>query len=209
MNFFMKRIKNYFLFLVIGTSILHSCNKKQNVLTYYIPNELKEYAVFQPGSYWVFKNDLTEKFDTSNIIIAPNFSYYHEGGYNSDPIWEKCTLYYKGSFLFSAYLDPYLYSLDIHGHVFEPLNPQSFTPGKVFKLDARTTLNYSGIIDTLTIFGKSYQNVFTTTNSFVNQQNDTVNNICYFVKMIGLIKYIHSEAGQDSTWSLYDYHVIN
>ena len=44
MNFLIKRIKKYFLFMVIGTSILYTCNKKQNVLTYYIPNELKEYV---------------------------------------------------------------------------------------------------------------------------------------------------------------------
>jgi len=63
--------------------LVSSCSKK-NVETIYIPEYLKQYGVFQVGSYWVFKNELTGIIDSS-FIVSPPYIYFNQISVLSEP----------------------------------------------------------------------------------------------------------------------------
>jgi hypothetical protein len=98
---------NRLTFALAITAILgllfHAC-KKEEPSTYYIPASLNEYAVFQPGSFWIYKNEVTGDLDSVFISSPPVFTYNHSGGYDYDPIDEACQIKYFGSFIQTAYI---------------------------------------------------------------------------------------------------------
>jgi len=200
----MKSIK-LLLFISLGIVLFSSCSKKQGTPTLYITSELKDYALFQKGSYWVYKNDIRQSYDSSRILNDPSVSYFLEGGYDYEYLGQVCHIHYTGTFINDAYLGPYDYDLSIRGIAFEPIK---FVSGTTFTFsDRRKTLTFSKI-DTLPIFEKVFYNVLKTTYVYIAGPNDTISNTSFFVKKVGLVKYISSEAGIDSTWNLYDYKVI-
>jgi hypothetical protein len=47
--------------------ILNSCKKPEELPTYYIPQEFKDYVVFPVGSYWVYKDSVSGVLDTVTL----------------------------------------------------------------------------------------------------------------------------------------------
>ena len=68
--------------------------KKKHVVTEYIPPELKEYALFQPGSFWIYRNEVTGATDSTYISKKPEFTYYSVG-YDAITT-EICNIFYGG-----------------------------------------------------------------------------------------------------------------
>lgn len=201
----MKKFILYLLLLFI--IIILSCSKKKSVTTEYIPSELKEYLLFKYGSLWIYKNENTGTFDTSTVLKDPVFTYNHHGGYDYDPIWEECITVFTGSFLKEADLDPTWGILDFSGYGCQVLHAGSNSIGQIFYTES-SSLKYLNLLDSLTINNHLFHDVLVTRWNILPQHNDTIQSTSYFVKHIGLIKYIHKVNNIDNTWTLIDYHVI-
>ena len=65
------------LFVCVLLLIFTSC--KKTVPYYGVSDELKEYFVFQKGSYWIYKNDTTGLLDST--IVSSNISFIDDKGY--------------------------------------------------------------------------------------------------------------------------------
>ena len=63
-------------------------------------------------------------------------------------------------------------------------------------------------LDSLTIYNTTFHNIFITQYQYITSLNDTLTHTCYFVKKIGLIKYISQKNSKDTTWNLINYHAI-
>ena len=103
----MKRSISLSLMLAILSLTFTNCSKHDEVFnnevkTNYIPADLKEYAIFKPGSFWLYKNEITGKIDSTYLADSLYFIYSHEGGYDYDPILERCLIRYRGSFIQQA-----------------------------------------------------------------------------------------------------------
>jgi len=202
----MKRFLFVSIILLLFSLSITECKKKQ-VVTEYIPGELKEYALFQPGSFWIYKNENTGTFDSTYISEKPEFTYYSESSYDNT-ITEICHIFYNGPFIQTTYLDPYTYTMGFIRYGFEAIQSNSFVPGRIFQLDGATTLKYFPLVDSMTLSNKTFHNVFVTQWQYITSQGDTFRNTSYFVKKIGLIKFNHKEPNADTTWHLINYHTL-
>ena len=89
----------FFNFILIFLLITSNCKKTEN---YPLSDEIKEYFAFQKGSYWIYKNDSTNIFDSTSIE-----SYFHNYNDNtySDITREIIEMTYKSSFLSSSIIE--------------------------------------------------------------------------------------------------------
>jgi hypothetical protein len=203
----MTRLNFYSLILLFSSFFLTDCTKKTSQTTEYIPAELKDYALFQPGSYWIYLNEVSGDSDSSFISKKPEFNYYIPSEV-STIITELCSVYYEGPFLAKTDLSPSSYVLYFPGDIFEAIKPISFSPGQSFNLDGATTLKYLPLVDSMKIADNTFYNVFITQWQYISSQHDTTTNTCYFVKKVGLIKFRHKEAASDSTWYVIRFHAV-
>jgi hypothetical protein len=49
--------------------IIFSCKKEDH--NHYVSQEFKEWTIFKPGSYWVYKNETTNVTDSIYVISNP------------------------------------------------------------------------------------------------------------------------------------------
>jgi hypothetical protein len=187
---------------------LLNCKKKSEVNTRYIPNILKEFAFFKPGSFWIYLNEASENMDSSFIIKNPEFTYNQNGGYSTDEIFEECVIRYEGGFIYSTTLGHQSYTIRFPRFGFEAINATTFTPDQTFQLNGSTTLKYFPLVDSMVINNIIFHDVFITQWQWINSLGDTFRNTSYFVKKVGLIKFIHKEPNSDTTWHLLRYHTI-
>jgi len=203
----MKRCNFILIILILFSILITSCKKKQAVVTDYIPSELKEYALFQPGSFWIYKNENTGKIDSTYISKKPEFDNY-SASYDNNTITELCQVFYDGSFLFKTNLSPSIYDILFTDYGFEAINSRSFQPNQLFQLNGATTLKYFPLVDSMKFDNNTFHNVFVTQWQYINLQRDTFKNTSYFVKKVGLIKFNHKEPNADTTWHLINYKAV-
>ncbi len=199
---------NLLLFFLL-TLLTAGCMKvNEGPTTYYIPSRLKEYSIFKKDSYWVYKNETTGKEDSSYLLYQPDFSYNHEGGYEYDDIFEKCSVFYGGDFFNHATISNVEYFLALKSYNYVAINPSSFTPGDTLIIEPRIKLINLPFIDSLLFDDTIFHDVFVTKYLYFSQQNDTSYFISYFAKKVGLIRLNHKELAGDTTWTLIRYKTI-
>jgi hypothetical protein len=185
-----------------------SCIKKQSASTEYIPSTLKDYSIFQLGSYWLYKNEITGNYDSTYIADGLSFTYNHEGDNDYSSILECCTIHYSGSFLQETYVTPTAYTLFFKGLQLEAIDPSSFFPNHVFEIDPETNLTNISTLDSMTIYNNKFYAVFITKWQRIRSYTDTLRCISYFVKKIGLVRFERYENRTDTIWNLMNYHII-
>jgi hypothetical protein len=203
----MKRFFSISFMLLFISLLTTECHKKSQKTTEYIPSELKDYALFQPGSFWIYKNENTGNIDSTFISKKPEFIYY-SASYDNNTITELCQVFYEGPFLSTTNLSPSTYHIIFPDYSFEAINPISFKPDQIFELDGATTLKYFPLVDSMKIGNNTFYDIFITQWQFVSLQHDTTTNTCYFVKKVGLIKFNHKAPTSDSTWNILRFHVL-
>ncbi len=200
-----------FLLLLIT---LIGCKKTERSVSYF-PDELKPYALFGMGSYWIYKNDIIGKEDSTYLLSPPVLSFVYIG--ETGPKEEWLFSHYGGNFLTSVPGRP---DSEDSGYVlchsFKGASGSiSIISGNIYKGYYRhsTYSNYSFEVlstsDTLRIDSNIYVNVLVTQYvSFPFQNHDSVKCTYFFDKSHGLIKYTYHTNGQDSTWNLVRSHVV-
>lgn len=178
--------------------------------------------MFKKGSYWIYRNDMTGVEDSSYLYSTPTIepSPYSETG----PIAHYLNCYFGGNFLYSVNV-----SYDWRASVYR-LSHYYFTDGREsFRSDGSKSIisgnlekGYSeisengnfkylviGINDTLTIDKTVYNNILTTQFSrFHLQSGDTIRFTYFYDKIKGLIRFMKTAGGTDTTWSLVRSHVL-
>ena len=187
----------YFILLIL---IFSGCSKKDIPPTY-IPEQLKSYAVFQVGSYWIYKNEITGEFDSTYILSTPRFFFL--GSSQEFPNTERCSIRYGGTIFSGSILNPYEEDLLFSDGIDSPCL-------EFYDLPAGVVSSFKTIakFDSLKVNGKFYYNVINTSNYIAFANGDSTVYTFYLAKSIGLIKMNKSVNIQDTTWSIIRNHVI-
>jgi hypothetical protein len=192
-----------------------SCKKKEAVLIY-IPDDLKAYSVFYPGSGWKYLNETTGTYDTTWVRSNPTFSFYSIGEDVREKT-EQCVMSYQGPLMGLADIDPYGYGLKFSGLYGIAICSHSYAPGIVYGALPSGTLTNIAQLDSLKVNNHVFHDVLVTQSqdiltmkgtspSKINE--DTLTITFYFVKKVGLIKIIHRQNSADTCWSLVDYKTV-
>ena len=181
--------------------VFWGCSNKKPALVL-IPELLKEYSVFNVGSFWIFKNEMNGKSDSSFIQVPPRFI---PGGYGEDdPNIETCYVTYGGAFMAGAAIDPNICSINfvnrLNGNCLEYYNHPQENNDWHFKIIQN--------LDSVTINQIVYYNVLNTQYKATASPGDTMTFTFYLAKSIGLIKFNLHGNDRDTTWSLLRYHVV-
>jgi hypothetical protein len=198
----MKRVIIFFWFCLLLASLISGCNEKKHGSIVRIPEQLKPYSVFQLGSYWIFKNETTDKTDSIFLLVPPLFM-IHES--SDGPSFEFCFLTYDSSLISNGGINWEQYWLVFTKRYGGPcLMAESFQPGYT---DHRGFINIEKF-DSLEINNKVYYDVINTQYRPVSFDRDTMVYTYYLAKSIGLIKFNLRLNSKDTNWSLLRYHVV-
>jgi len=193
-------------------------------------DELKSYLWSKPGSYWIYKNTKTGDLDT-HIINGFYFdSILVKGIY---PYSKHRTIYYDylSKSFYSTFIkrffyeytrtfnpqatDLYITSNDLtregNGSINHPLVHPFLIPKESNSGTGSSYAAYIGMDSTLTIQGKTYQNVakFDIDSDGVWSKTypyTTTGSKYYWAKDVGLVK--RTATQRDETWELIEYNII-
>jgi len=198
----MKKIGACIGLCMILSGLLPGCREReQNHYVDPIPERLKEYGVFQAGSYWIFKNEKSGLSDSVFMKSAPRFFIIHSG---DGPWFEICRLSYDSSLIAEGGMDWGSYSLSFtnrYGGLC--LCAKSFQPG-YFEGDFKN-LDY---FDSLEVNGNMFYDVIHTQYRSIGFDRDTLVYNYFLAKSAGLIKFNFRWNSSDTTWSVIRYHAI-
>jgi hypothetical protein len=196
--------KIYLVFLIV-LDLLFGCTKKNKVEHDTIPTELKQWYLFQKGSYWIYNNDKTQKIDSSFINKIPEVSetWVNPG---DGPIVDDYSIYFENSFIEGYSISPFNIGINSYLGSGGLAYMTSVNEGKKFFFD-NVVYEYVHYYDSLLILNKSFHDVRYTKFSEPTS-TDSLTFDYYFSKYIGLIKFSYSRGGKDTTWNLLRWHVI-
>jgi hypothetical protein len=188
---------------------MQSCKKSKNPDHYTISDDLKQWYLYQKGSFWIYKNENTQQIDSLFILNSPTYNQEPIGENDDgslDAIIDHLTWGYNNSFLwasdlsydqFLVYNAPYDFNYAFRTFVLE---------GQRFPLDG--LYEYVKHYDSINVNNYFFKNVRLTKYSHASLSGDSITFTFYFSKNIGLIKYIRNQAGIDSVRTLLRWHVV-
>jgi hypothetical protein len=182
------------------------CHKK-GVDTHYVSQFLKDYTVFKPGSYWIYKNETTGKTDSCYIIKFTDI-FRQDAGYSTDPYLEFILVSYQSEVLTSMYIDVDQATLSCKFAEGNCLRASNVPP--VFEYDKYHKYEFLGSFDTVNVNGVNFADIVNTKYSQNGAGVLPYNNYVltyYLSKSIGLIKYRQQLDNYDTTWTLLRYHI--
>jgi hypothetical protein len=206
-----------FILLMLVLISIASCHKNEKTVIYF-PDDLKPYALFKMGSYWIYKNDKTGVEDSTFLLSSPSLDFTSSSETSSN-IRQNLNSYYGGKFLSSVYGQPY-YSFAgseyiLHHSFHDNFGSVSILSGqikkgyKVINDYDHSSFRVIGTDDTLIIDDTIYKNVLTTQWArFQWRSSDTMKLTYFFDKIYGLVRFVKSSGGTDTTWSLMRSHVL-
>lgn len=175
------------------------CRKKNDPT--YIPENVKSYTVFQVGSYWIFKNEVTGSIDSTYISEAPH--YFFNGDEYIPPYAEACAVRYGGAILSVSMVSPGGVDLwFLNGTYCQCLQFYNDPPG------ANSNFTNIKTFDSLEVNNKYYHEVINTESRIRFANGDTLFYTFYIAKSVGIIKLDKRKNEFDTTWSLIRSHVV-
>ncbi|MCX6287539.1 MAG: hypothetical protein NTY96_10535 [Bacteroidetes bacterium] len=204
--------------LVLFTLLIFSCKKK--IPTFYISQESKDYCVYKGGSYWIYRNDSTGTLENIYAYQDPSSDIVLRGGYQEEII----DVYLRGGFLTDYYMqhqcspDHTINYTDgddlVQLEIIEPdsLRFSTFAlwSNQAFNIEQPDPCNYtynvyiyikSELFTNYSYGGISFNNVLHTNYRSADTTNSNPNafsNHCYFVKHVGLIRFIENSSFRHS-----------
>jgi len=198
---------------LIVLSLVSGCRKKNSTTTY-IPDQLKEYSVFQAGSYWVYRNETNSQIDSCYILTAPFHDYINLTEMEGGSILEFYCNVFGGSLIQETIISPtkndVVFRNGFLGGDESPcLMSASFRAGFV---DASIPYVFKNLeyFDSLSINNKMYYQVIHTQWKLTTtwSSDDTVTSEYFIAKSVGFIKLYQKQNTIGTTWSLLRYHVL-
>jgi hypothetical protein len=209
----MKRILPFFCLCLLLISILISGCKKNTAQTQDdIPQQYKDYGIFQVGSYWIFKNEITREIDSSYVLYPPNYGCENFFGVQGGPIWEYCFIDYGGNLILQASMTPYEYDITFPSKIMDdfycPCLMSTSSEHHIVDDDKHYLFKNLVYFDSLEINNKMFYQVINSQWKWIHGASDTLTASYFIAKSIGFIKLKLGNNTSDTTWSLLRYHVI-
>jgi len=194
-------VKSAITILVICLALI-CCKKDAN--RYLISGEFKQYTTFKMGSYWIYKNDVTNQTDSSYIIDPPfdNIIYLPNTPRN-EVFWQQISYQMHNPFM-GVYT------------ILAKSNSEYLEVGTKLKKVAPLLIKYSESgfevtesIPTYTINGVTFTDVLhTQTYRYPLLNSDTLSVDAYFAKSVGILKFHQRTTTSDTSWSIITFHTI-
>ncbi len=189
-------------------SLFWGCTKHPSVpSTIYIPENIKQYSLFKSGSFWVYKNEFSNKTDSAYIQnIKHSFT---EGSADLGPSIELYDIFYGGAFYRKSHFWPGGSEFELNNETgFLCMIPDSLYPGYSFVNGPDYRFKIINIYDSITLNSNIFYNVIETRSRSIISEYDSVVYLVYLARSIGLIKLELHQNNVDSTWSLLRFHVL-
>ncbi|HTX87543.1 MAG TPA: hypothetical protein VMC08_01010 [Bacteroidales bacterium] len=195
------------------------CKKESEDKIYYIPTDFRPWVIYKPGTYWIYKNEITGLQDCTYV------NYYNDKvlpGSPKDSRWlysaEIAECAFSSSFLGSFTTDGSSYR-GAYYKIFLK-NPVLGEMGVYYDQIVHPSFEkYRGVgiienygVDTVylseDVNGISFNNVYDLRQEWINSFGDSLVISAHFVKSIGIIKLWTYIEKQDTTWTLVRWNVI-
>lgn len=189
-------------FILMLMLMLNSCTKENRYLRHYVPQALKDYMMFKPGTYWIYQDSLTGSIDC--VYVKKDYDKFEEKTYDGETgNFEICGI--------ECGVEPGGYTMNIQANTTWihyngcPVWTDKYKPGKFigqtilmftpFEI-GRTLYSYSALGaeikcenkgQSMLINGTNYSNtvVFSDSKNILYNYSRTKN---FFSKNIGLIR---------------------
>jgi len=182
------------LLIFLSILCLASNCKKEEMPTYYMPQEFKDFVVFPQGSYWIFVDSDSGEYDSLNLT---NSNIYIKENKNSNFYYERMDQNFysskSGNFNTEAILttDIYEYLGNKYRYYFD------ISTGRLEATFGRFYAKY----DSLKISNVWYKDVICL------KLNGSFESYYFWVKYKGLVKSEISDSLGTKTWLLDRYHI--
>jgi hypothetical protein len=203
--------QKHLLFLLINAFLfceITSCSKKQEKPHYLIPDSLKDYSVFQKGSYWIYKLSGSNSSDTTKVFSLVSYTENSNQNYDQGPLNDIIVIRFISNILSEFYINHYGLTIDDKEGWSGASLITGLSPGQQTKTSNNLIYEYVEYLDTFSINGNSWYKVI---HSKYSYQPNRINSwqLEYFIcKNVGLVLYKKKMNGADSIWSLGSYHVV-
>ena len=209
----------FFIWITALLSLMQSC-KKGDPEYYNIPNDFKQWVVYQPGTYWIYLNEKTGVQDCT-FVTSSDIWHHVTGDPGSSDIerhYEVNTTNCSGSLF--RYMEatagstntilsiPLVRpgSIDIAFSYALLLNPQFINNSNY--VDELSREGVKQVYPLENINGKEFTNVYDLRHEWINYKGDSLVTEAHFAKNTGIIKLRIYEEKFDTTWSLIRYNIV-
>jgi hypothetical protein len=197
------------LFAAISLLMFLTIGCKKSTPTHYdvIPDEVKQWYLYQKGSYWIYQNDKQSENDCTYIIKEPHF--WQETVENDDgsiaAIIDHVDTRFEGGVIFGSQIessDDVMISLP--GSSTNIVYALFVHEGQKFLLDQYHVFEYVHHYDSLAFGDHFFKDVRLTRYSYQRSNNvgDSAVITCFYARHIGLIKLTKTISGTDTTWTM-------
>jgi len=175
---------------------------------FYVPEEFKQFGLFQKGSYWIYQDSATLNRDTCSLLYtnSPDFNQVNNNSWR-----ESYSFDYSGTFFTDAYITTEFYELGLSSHYYlKPIIPGDFIIG-LTKEDFSFAQENLALLDSLSIGNNVFKEVYVTKNMSTHTtvaDSLKVTFIIYSVKHVGIVKLRQITQDEVVTWDLIDYNAI-
>ena len=195
--------KNLFIPLFVAACLLAmmGCRDKDDLPTYYIPQDMKDYVMFPVGSYWIYEDSLTGAIDS--VYLAAQRTKIENLADEDTRKAENLEQYFKSSFLNMTYLQgtKYVISLPPDAHFFYlGRRGYFFAPAEVDE-----TVRYIGYIKCVAFYDsvQFHRVKYDSIRVFSCDEENY-----YWAKNIGLIRQdVYTNGAISNTWYLKRYKI--
>jgi|WetSurMetagenome_2_1015567.scaffolds.fasta_scaffold13528_1 hypothetical protein len=211
------------VFFILCILCFNGCKKDTSTgsteHTYYISEAFKSWAIYKPGSYWIYLNEKTGKQDCT-FVDSISTGIKGTGGFGSPPTqdheWVNISMTGK---LFSSFyieasstyqdfvsdnadliISPYALDIGVINFSYYLLEYPIFFVNRY--QEEIYNIGVKQVYPNETINGNSYSNSYDLRHEWLTSIGDSLVTEVHLVKNIGIIKFRVYREPYDTTWSL-------
>jgi hypothetical protein len=193
---------------------------------YYIPDEFKQWVVYQPGTYWIYLNETTGLQDCTYVTRVYTGQHVTGGNGSSDTerhfeeITSSCNGPLFKSMSSAAELERSIVTSD-RATLSIPLKSSgmedvSFSYGLLLypqfieyrRYEAMSNFGVKQVYPQEIINGNNFTNVYDLRHEWIDYMGDSLVTEAHFAKNTGIIKLRIYKEQFDTTWSLVRYKIV-
>jgi|WetSurMetagenome_2_1015567.scaffolds.fasta_scaffold09970_3 hypothetical protein len=217
--------KSVFFLLALTILFLLGCTKNDPEY-YYIPEDFKQWVVYQPGTYWIYLNEQTGVVDCTYVTGVRNYQEVTggNGSQETERHYEVITCDCSGSLYAKlstraqsessrpindrAILSIPICSPNMDDASFSYgllLNPQFI---KERRFEEISNYGVKQVYPQEDILGNQFINVYDLRHEWIDYNGDSLVTEAHFAKSTGIIKLRIYKEKFDTTWSLIRYKIV-
>jgi hypothetical protein len=198
----------FLVFFALLTTFQFSCKKNSEPKHNTIPEEVKSYYLFQPGSYWIYHNTKTNYIDCTYINSPPEFyqtKFILDDGRTVYSITDHYNINFEGHIFHTCAIDP-----DVVSFGYFMAYNAGIPMGEARHYYDNYFFENLNFYDSLPLSNQYFFRVKETKDSHLPDQGTPYIWAMSFLsaKNIGLIQTTLTISNNDSTWNLIRYHVV-